>query len=172
MQLESTVAGRSSRWLTAAALVAALLAGPGCASTSGNACSGCPEPEPCCPTFADTDLPPDPDPCLEYCKVWVPPVYREVPRLERVCGCVKRVERIVDRTEFCTVQTKPARAYGCVTPSCECDEVAVEVCPGGYRWKQLPNGCWRYCDYPPKYRWCKKQVREEGIEYCMCEPAE
>jgi hypothetical protein len=102
---------------------------------------------------------------MKYCKVWVPPVYRKVPRLERVCGGPRRTEKTVIETCFVTECTKGQR-YGCTTPSCDCDEVAVQVCPGGYRWQQADDGCWRYCACEPRYKWCKKQVHEDGITYC------
>lgn len=162
-----------SRLVPAMLAVAAFVLS-GCASggggrCGGNACGPCGQAEgPCGPKGPPLDLPQDPDPCVKYCKVWVEPVYRDVPKLVPVCGGTKNVLKDVTTTRFVTKAT-PGKCYGCTTPSCDCDETAVEVCPGGYRWQQQ-DGCWKYCYCPPKYKWCKKQIHEDGISFCMEEP--
>ena len=162
------------RFLPVVLVALAVVSLAGCAGgtggTRGSTCDSCAPCSagmgPCGPLGPPSDLPKDPFPCTKYCKVWVPPVYRKVPRLEQVCGGPRRTEKDVIETCFVTECVKPRQVYGCTTPSCDCDEVAVQVCPGGYRWQQAPDGCWRYCSCEPKYKWCKKHVHEDGITYC------
>jgi hypothetical protein len=170
------------RWVPVAVVALAVVLLGGCA-TSGGGCSNwtggtsCDYTAPICgpschgcgPAAPPFDLPKDPAPCLKYCRVWVPPVYRDVPRLEPVCGGPRQVDKVVDEVCFKTVCT-PGKRYGCVTPGRDCEAVAVQVCPGGYRWQQVEDGCWRYCECNPTYKWCKKQVHEDGIAYCANEP--
>jgi hypothetical protein len=135
-------------------------------------CAGCSHHDcGCGPAAPPSDLPKDPNPCLKYCRVWVEPVYRDVPRLTCDCGHACKNERIVEETCFETVCV-PGKRYGCTTPERDCDVTAVQVCPGGYRWREAEDGCWRYCECQPTYKWCKKQIHEDGIAYCMDEPPE
>lgn len=164
-----------ARFLPAAFAVLAVVSLAGCASSGGSSstrgglgCACSAGEGPCGPAAPPLGLPDDPAPCLKYCRVWVPPVYRDVPKIESVCGTPRTTDKTVIETTFKTVKIPGAR-YGCTTPSCDCDEVAVEVCPGGWKWQQV-DGCWRYCECPPKYKWCKKQVHEDGITYCADEP--
>jgi hypothetical protein len=175
------IARTFQRWMPVVAVVFAVVALAGCASgRSGcgsatscdmacapcrGACGGCG------PAAPPSDLPKDPALCMKYCRVWVPPVYRDVPRLTPVCGNPCRTEKLVTETCFRTVCT-PGKCYGCTTPERDCEAVAVQVCPGGYRWQEVEGGCWRYCECKPSYKWCKKQVHEDGIDYCMNEPPE
>jgi hypothetical protein len=168
-----------ARLVPAVLVLLAVVALAGCASGGSGGGMNCdPSCPPCglavagCgPEAPPLDLPSDPAPCLKYCRVWVPPVYRDVPRLTPVCGGPRQVEKHVTETCFKTV-CKPGQKYGCTTPSCDCEEVAVQVCPGGYRWQQVEGGCWRYCETKPTFKWCKKQIHEDGIDYCVDEPPE
>lgn len=172
MTLVSTLRRPFVGWSAPVLLAAAALLLAGCSSSAGmrgNACGRCSDgPGPCGVKAPPNDLPRDPNPKLKYCRVWVDDVYRDVPKLVPVCGCTKPVDTVVTETHFVTKAT-PGRCYDCTTPSCDCDETAVQVCPGGYRWQEI-EGCWKYAYCPPKYKWCKKQVHEEGISYCMEEP--
>lgn len=112
------------RFAPALLAAAALLVG-GCASGGGsrvrgvNACGTGTMTGPCSIKAPPTDLPQDPNPRLKYCRVWVPPVYRKVPKLVEVCGCTKPVDTEVTQTRFVT-QATPGRCYGCTTPtSCQ-----------------------------------------------------
>lgn len=173
------IARVSLSWLPVAALALLVVALAGCASGGHNgptscdvACASCGCSSHGCgcgPAAPPSDLPKDPAPCMKYCKVWVPPVYRDVPRLTCQCGHACPVEKEVTETCFRTVCT-PGKCYGCTTPDRDCEAVAVQVCPGGYRWQEVEGGCWRYCESKPSYKWCKKQVHEDGIEYCSNEP--
>lgn len=156
-----------SRLLPALVAVVGLLAA-GCASKpcSDGPCG------PCNPNVlgsgAPRDLPADPDPCLKYCKVWVPPVYREVPKLVCKGGGMRSNTKTVMKTTFVTEEV-PGECYPCKTPDCTCEKIAVEVCPGGYQWKQV-DCCWKYVYCPPSYKWCEKCVQEDGVTYCNQAP--
>ncbi len=124
------------------------------------------------------DLPNDPEPCTQYCRVWVPPVYREVPQLVQVSP-----RRMVEKKEttcrlrFQEVCVRPGQTKPCRTPDKRCESALVQVKPGGYKWKPdgigaCGNECWKYCYEAPSYRWCNKVVNEEGIEYCTDVPPE
>jgi hypothetical protein len=164
--------------LGALALGVVLLVASGCASSTreyGEGCAGCPPcPMPCTPCGMNpTDLPKDPDPCLKYCRVWVPPTYRYAPRLEVARpGCMVSEEKTVMHTTFSERQVKPARGYWVSTEPSSCKQTAVEVTPGGWKWQDQGCGCWKYCYTAPTYNWCTKTVKEEGITYCNEEPAE
>jgi hypothetical protein len=148
---------------------------PGCASGSrrGDASCGCAPT--CCPTGCGglpTDLPKDPDPCLKYCKTWVPPVYRDVPSLEMTPGCLHSVDRKVMKTCFVEREVKPRECNYLTKENCPCDATAVEVCAGGWKWQEVGCDCWKYCYQPPSYKWCPKTVTEEKICYCAETPPE
>jgi len=84
---------------------------------------------------------------------------------------VTRTETIC-RTHVKDVCVKPRAQKVCRTPDLRCDQTVVQTKPGGYRWKQTPNGCWKYCYEPPCYQWCNKVVTKKGIEYCTETPPE
>jgi hypothetical protein len=115
----------------------------------------------------DPQLPADPNPCTKYCKVWVPPVYRDVPKVVQTCGCtVVQVPEKVQRVRFEDVCVKPRTCkIGCM-PGTKCEQQAVQVRPGGFRYVQDGPNCWKYCYVKPCYQWCNKVVYEDGIEYC------
>lgn len=165
------------RTVGAVVLGLALLVATGCTSSTrqyGEGC-GCPPcPVPCPPCgLRPTDMPKDPDPCVKYCRVWVPPVYRNVPKLEIASpGYMQSVDRTVMQTHFVERQVKPARGYHVSAEPALCQQTGVEVTPGGWRWQDTGCGCWKYCYTPPAYNWCTKTVKEEGISYCNEEPAE
>lgn len=165
------------RIVGALALGLALLLTTGCASSTrsygeGCGCGPCPVPCPPCGLTA-TDMPKDPDPCAKYCRVWVPPVYRHVPRLEIARdGYMTSEQKTVMETRFVEREVKPARGYHVSSQPTSCTETAVELTPGGWRWQDAGCGCWKYCYTPPSYAWCSKTVKEEGISYCNEEPAE
>ncbi len=153
---------RSHTRIASAVLGAALLGLVGCQSAprGGVGCGVLP-----------TDLPPDPLPCTTYCRVWVPPVYRNVPRLVMVSPPRTQVTpETVMRTRFRDVCVKPAEQRVCQTPDLRCDQAVVQVKPGGYVWKRVPGpggaDCWKYCYEPGCYQWCNKVVTERGIQYC------
>jgi len=117
------------------------------------------------------DLPANPETCAKYCKVWVDPVYRDVPYVVQTsCACSKEVPETVMETRYREV-CEPGRTYPVCTPDKRCDQAVVQVSPGGYKWKR-DGQCWRYCYEEPCYQWCDKVVTEKGIEYCMEVPPE
>jgi len=118
------------------------------------------------------DLPANPDPTKKYCKVWVEPTYRKVPKLVTATAASVVVEPVTyNRTTAYEVQVKPAEARRGTTCGTDCDDNLVMVKPGGYRWEH-DGTCWQYKYRCPEYKWCKKNVREEGIDYCYEIPAE
>jgi hypothetical protein len=152
-------------WALVAAVVGSSLVG--CSSTGGD--HGRP-PKPPYPVGAGT--------CDTYCLVWVPPVYRDVPKV--VCckpGGVTQEKVCVRKTEFDEV-CRP----GCYEPKrtpdrCRTEEVAVQCAPGSDRW--VPTNCpcdcgecFRHERIPPRYRLCDKKVTEKGVEYCAYTPPE
>ena len=119
------------------------------------------------------DLPPNPEPGVDYCRVWVPPVTRKVPRLVMVKGpCTREVP--VEGTEIRWREEciKPREVKHLCTPGSRCEQAVVQTTPGGYRWRQQPDGCWKYVYEQPCYEWCNKVVTEDGIEYCAEVPPE
>jgi hypothetical protein len=140
---------------------------------AAGAFAGCSTPGGCCDSTLPPDLPADPEPCARYCRVWVPPVYRKVPKLCQVSPeCYRCEPETVQRIRFREVCVKPCEQVACRTPDRRCEEAAVQVTPGGWRWKQDECGCWKYCYEPPCYQWCNKVVTEEGIDYCVERPPE
>jgi hypothetical protein len=133
----------------------------GCSSGSGG-----------CGRSLPLDLPADPDPCLKYCRVWVPPVYRDVPRLVQKCpGTVRKTDEVGYETRYREVMVKPPREHGVCVDGKTCDSTIVQVSPGGWQW-QGAGDCWKYCWVPPCYKRCEKVVQEDRICYCVDEPAE
>lgn len=119
-----------------------------------------------------TDLPPNPDPTKKYCKVWVPPTYRKVPKLVQCDGgYTTQEEVVVNRTTAHEVMVKPAEQRRNQTCGTDCEDSLVQVKPGGYRWEH-DGTCWQYKYRCPEYKWCKRKVQEEGIKYCYDIPAE
>ena len=118
------------------------------------------------------DLPDNPDPTKKYCKVWVPPTYRKVPKLV-MCKppCTTTEEVTFNRTTAYEVMTKPAELRRGQTCGNCCDDHLVQTKPGGYRWEN-DGTCWQYKYRCPEYKWCKKHVGEESVKYCYEVPAE
>lgn len=169
-----TWARSCSRLLPALLLAVALTSLAGCSSNRSGRDCGCPAAA-CMPSGCGalpTDLPRDPDPCVKYCKVWVPPVYRDVPRLTSTPGCMVTTNKTIMETHFVERMTKPAQGYHVSMDPGSCEQTAVEVCAGGYAWQDVGCGCMKYCYTPPKYTWCTKRVKGERISYCNEEPAE
>ena len=124
--------------------------------------------------------PVDPDPCATYCMVWVPPTYRDVPRVcpgqggtcsETVCR--KRIEL----EEVCT----PGHYEKKCSPDVCRKYAIVEAEPAHTEWKKVkcctPCGpaagcCFRPVEVPAQYKVCERQDSEKGIEYCTFTPPE
>ena len=156
---------RTSRFtLAAIGLVLAVVVLAGCASSSRRSTQGTLPP----------DLPGDPEACTTYCRVWVPPVYRKVPRLVLVKQpCRVSEPETICRTRFQEICVKPRENKRCKTANWQCEQAVVQTRPGGYKWKKKPGvDCWEYCYEEPCYQWCSKTVTEEGIEYCTEVPPE
>jgi hypothetical protein len=152
---------RTLRTLWTAVVVGAIGAGlAGCATGRGAG--------ECLPT----DLPDNPQPCTKYCRVWVPPTYRKVPRLCPECPETVEVPHVVDRVRFREVCVKPSEVKWCRTPDTRCEVAAVQTTTGGWKWKRDGQDCWKYVYEPPCYAWCTKNVGEESISYCTQTPAE
>ena len=125
------------------------------------------------------DLPENPEPCMKYCKKWVEPTYRMVPKLVQ-CGCA--TERVIEETVMETrareVCVKPRRCDTYERCGQTCDQELVQIKPGGFRWVgnagcDCKGGdCWQYCEQCPEYKWCNKRVEENGIRYCVEQPPE
>jgi hypothetical protein len=146
---------RSSTLAIAFAAVAALGL-TGCTMATGPYAGGIPG-----------DLPADPEPCASYCKVWVPPVTRQVPYLVQVhepgVECVPETVREMRYREVCV---DPGGSEWKSTPDlARCEKAVVQTKPGGWLWRQ-DGDCWKWCYEPPCYTWCDKTVTEEGIAYC------
>ena len=116
------------------------------------------------------DLPDNPDPSKRYCKVWVEPKTRMVPKLVKTCeGGTK--------TECITVMKTTAREVMVEGPierpvdPCRqtCTDTLVQCKPGGYRW-ECDGECWQYRYRKPEYKWCSKTVEEKKINYCYTHP--
>jgi len=164
----------ASRWLPALAVVLSVSLLAGCASGSrrGEGC-GC-DYAACMNGHCGlpTDLPKDPDPCLKYCRKWVPPIYREVPSLEMQPGCMESVDRKIIKTCFVEREVKPRECKSLTHQPSPCEMTAVEVCPGGWKWQDVGCDCWKYCYTPPTYKWCNKIVQDDKICYCAETPPE
>jgi len=119
-------------------------------------------------------LPPDPEPCTKYCKVWVPPTYRPRPRVVQTSpGYTQWVDGCKMEARYQEVCVKPREERRICQPGkVSCEDAVVQVSPGGYTWKDAGGGCYRYCYEPPVYQWCNKVVSEEGIDYCTERPPE
>jgi len=119
------------------------------------------------------DLPANPAPGKRYCKVFVPPTYRMVPKLCKVdAGGMKTEQITVMKTtakEVCVRPSETRTVRGCDS---RCEKTAVQVKPGGYRWEKDCKDCWQYKYRPPAYKWCDKTVQEEGIKFCYQTPPE
>jgi hypothetical protein len=153
---------KSTRIAVVLGLIVALGALAGCASTVRSTFGTLPP-----------DLPEEPEPCTTYCKVWVPPVYRDVPKLVTVRPpCTVSEPETICRTQLEEVCVKPRTNRICKSPAWKCEQAVVQTRPGGYKWKQDGAGCWKYCYEEPCYQWCSKRVTEGGIEYCVEDPPE
>ena len=164
------------RSLTVLALVVSVsfLAGCSAAGTSvDTTMAGCG-----CDPLPPADLPLNPDPCLKYCADVEPAIYRDVPRIVQTCGPTTREVTVVEReTRYEEVMIKPETCKTCTLPGSTCDQSLVQVQPGGWKWENEGSrcgdgGCWQYKYNAPKYEWCNRTVKEEGIEYCTQQPAE
>jgi hypothetical protein len=164
--------GRFSRSLlavAAAVVVAASLAG--CCAT----CTPCTEGTSCPP------FPVDPDPCSTYCLKWVPPVYRDVPRVcQTKPPCIESYEVCTTETKFQEVCTPGTCKNVTVPDTCRMYNV-VQVTPAREEWVQVPcrdcagcevEDCWRRVRVPPKYDVCPRCETDEGYSYCMTTPPE
>jgi hypothetical protein len=119
-----------------------------------------------CTSTLPSDLPSDPALCASYCKVWVPPVYRERPRLVQTkAPCNETVPVPMTELRVQQVCVKPVERKTVRLPGKRCEQAVVQTKPGGWKWRQVGD-CWKYCYEPPCYQWCNKVVEEEGIEYC------
>jgi hypothetical protein len=133
----------------------------------------------CSSGTARPPFPADPDPCAAYCLKWVPPVYRDVPR---VCMTKPPCERSYD---VCTVRTR----YRTVCVPGECKNVTVpdetqvhqvvQVTPAREEWRQVEcrdcfgcdvDDCWRRVRVPPTYDVCVRCETKEGFSYCVEPP--
>ncbi len=119
------------------------------------------------------DLPDNPNPNKRYCKKYVEPTYRMVPKLCKVdAGGMKSECITVMKTtaeEVCVQPSTTRTVQGC---DVRCEKTAVQVKPGGNRWEKDCNGCWQYVYRAPEYKWCDKTRQEEGIKFCYDTPAE
>ena len=113
--------------------------------------------------------------CSTYCLVWVPPTYRDVPRVE-CCkpGRVENQSRCVAKVEFDEV-CRPGRYEPKCTPCTTRTEAVVQASPGSDRWVPTKcadacgcntGDCYRHERIPPTYKVCDKTVTEKGVEYC------
>jgi hypothetical protein len=132
-----------------------------------------------CSSTAKPPFPTDPDPCASYCLVWVPPVYRDVPKL--VCekpSCTKGVNVCYDRTRFTSVEVP-----GCYTEKCVPDEcrtyAIVQATPARVDWQEVEcedgcgrdvDCCWKPVRTPPTFEVCEKVETDLGYEYCAFTP--
>lgn len=116
--------------------------------------------------------------CSTYCRVWVPPTYRDVP--EVVCckpGKCQTKEVCVRKVEFQEV-VRPG-CYETKRSPCRChkEEAFVQVSPGSDRWVPTTCGCscqdcFRHERIPPTYKLCEKTVTDKGVEYCAFQEPE
>ena len=148
------------------------------AATVGLAAGGCSSgPR---PGSAAAPYPTDPDPCATYCMVWVPPTYRDVPRVVPGCGgttCETVCRKKVDLVETCT----PGHYESKCTPD-QCRRWAiVEAEPAHTEWKKVkcctpcgtaPGCCFQPVEVPAQFKVCEKHETEKGIEYCTFTPPE
>jgi hypothetical protein len=129
--------------------------------------------------YAQPAFPADPDPCAAYCLKWVPPVYRDVPRV------VMTKAPCVTSHEVCTVETRArtvCRPGECktITVPDVCRETAIaQVKPARWEWRQVEcedcygcevECCWRRVRVPPEYAACPKCEVDEGFTYCVETP--
>lgn len=116
------------------------------------------------------DLPDNPDPTKRYCKVWVPPKTRMVPKLVQKCGSTMKEECItVMQTTAREEMVQPAIERKVDPCRQTCTDTLVQCKPGGYRW-ECDGECWQYKYRPPEYKWCSKTVQENKIDYCYTHP--
>ena len=145
---------RRTSWFVVclALLVLAACAGPraggSCCEPVCNVCSDEPGPQPC-------DRPPEAKPGEAWCRVWIPPVTKEV--TERVCVCPERCKTIRLPAEYGTrpklVCVSPARMKEIVRPAVYATE-KEEVCVRG------PRSVYRRVD-------CESKV-EGAARQCEC----
>lgn len=124
-------------------------------------------------------FPADPDPCAAYCLKWVPPVYRDVPRVCRT----KPPE--IRSYEVCTLETRfrevctPGTCRTVTVPD-ECQMYnIVQATPARQEWRQVEccdcagcevEDCWKRVRVPPTYAVCPRCETKEGYSYCVETP--
>jgi hypothetical protein len=122
-------------------------------------------------------FPTDPDPCASYCLVWVPPEYREVPRVVPCEGKIvteKVCRSRVELEETCTPGHYEARR----SPDVCRQWAIVEAEPARTEWRTVKccdekNGCcYKPVEIPAQYKVCERRETEKGIEYCAFTPPE
>jgi hypothetical protein len=169
----------------AAAVGAALgLALSGCSSSRTDDWRPSATTAPAVPSYATTApdhapkprYPDDPDPCATYCLVWVPPTYRDVPKLvccqPETCGTERFFRRKIDFEEVCTPPCYEKKCTPCRTHT----EEVVEATPARREWIKTSccgcDGaeCYKPVVCPPTYKMCEKTVTEQGVEYCAYKP--
>ena len=124
-------------------------------------------------------FPVDPDPCAAYCLKWVPPVYRDVPR---VCmtkpSCIQSYEVCTHETRFREVCT-PGTCRTVTVPD-ECHNYnIVQMTPAREEWRRVDcvdcagcdvENCWKRVRVPPQYSVCPRCETKEGYSYCVETP--
>lgn len=154
--------------LRLAVVVAAAVATLSLAACAGSPArsSGRPAPPP---------FPTDPDVDASYCRVWVPPTYREVPRLVECapsrCDSEKVWRRELTFSEVCTPGSYETKTTPCRTRT----EMEVQATPGRTEWATVdcgcaPGECFHPVRVPPTTCTCEKTVTEKGVSYCAFTP--
>jgi hypothetical protein len=180
-----TLSFRAARWAAAAAFLATAAC-----NSAGQYDTGRAYPPP---------MPVDADPCAAYCLVWVPPVYRDVPRVvgckpgclecdtvrktkvvfEEVCTCGRCEEKTVPdrcrKTEV--VQVTPPKdlwlpAQCPPAPGCQAKPDYPGTCgrPSCTGAPVLDGQCWQRVTVPGDVRTCEKCETEAGFTYCVQHP--
>jgi hypothetical protein len=132
-----------------------------------------------CAGYSNPPFPVDPDPCATYCLKYVPPVYREVPRVTMTKAPCSRSYQV------CTIQTKvrtvckPGECKTVCVPD-ECRQTSiVQVEPAREEWRRVEcedcygceiDCCFRRVRVPPKYDVCPRCEVDEGFTYCVQAP--
>ena len=115
-------------------------------------------------------LPANPDPSKKYCKVWVPPKTRMVPKLVKTCeGGMKEECITVMKTSMRDVMVEGPIERPVEPCRNQCTDTLVQCKPGGYRW-ECDGECWQYVYRAPEYKWCNKVVEENKVNFCYTHP--
>ena len=148
------------RTIALALLVAGAAALAGCQGSGGQYARALPG-----------DLPASPEPGQRYCKVWVPPQYRTVPKLVKASGPSMKTETItVLKTTANEVMVQGPEEHNVSQGAHTCNSTLVQTKPGGYHWEKDSAGCWQYKHRLPEYQWCDKTVQEDGVKFCYTTP--